>query len=392
MLNDWLKMYKNICMIGVCGAGMAPLSIYLALRGHVVYGWDDHANLEIKDLLLSYGVIFMPTKSLPPHCDCVVRSSAINVQTDEICNLALGRGICILRRGEFLAKICQGKKLLAVVGSHGKTSVTGNCAEILRASGMPFDFIVGGFFRGNEISPAGYDVEAEWIVAEVDESDGTMANFSPECTVAMNYDDDHVVNYGSRDNFLKAFEDLFARTRSKIFVPDDDATFTAIASKFADKHIAIKNLSSLDFEDRNRKIALFCLSNVFEKKFNPPEGFIGIQRRNDTMLRIGKFVFLNDYAHHPTEIRALLRYAKACYAGYELNIVFQPHRLTRTKQYFAEFAEVLDAFDRQFIVELYAAFEEKIDGVSSKLVFDNMKSEDKAFLTLANFNADMHGI
>ncbi|MDR3144162.1 MAG: UDP-N-acetylmuramate dehydrogenase [Puniceicoccales bacterium] len=385
-------MSKNICMLGVCGAGMAPLATYLARRGYDVYGWDDYANAATKDLLLEHGVVFLAEKFLPESCDLVVRSSAIDENTDEICKLALARGVKILRRGEFLAKISENRKLLAIVGSHGKTSVTGNCTEILMANGIVFDYIVGGFFRENKISPAGYLENSEWLVAEVDESDGTMENFSPECTIALNYDDDHVCNYGNRENFLLAFENLFARTRSKIFVPDCDATFTAMAKKFPDKHVPIKNLNGCDFAEANRKIALFCVENVFGRSFNLPEGMIGIQRRNDLMLRSGKCVFLNDYAHHPTEVEALLKYARKHYGDHELNIVFQPHRLTRTQQYFAEFARVLDKFDRQFVVELYSAFEKKIEGVSAELIFDSMKSDSREFISLAGFNGDMHRI
>ncbi|MDR2629163.1 MAG: Mur ligase domain-containing protein, partial [Puniceicoccales bacterium] len=167
-------MSKNICMLGICGAGMAPLAIYLAQRGDVVYGWDDYVNLPIKDLLVSQRVIFMPEQVLPPNCDYVVRSSAVNEQGDSICQRAKKAGIEIFRRGEFLAKICRDRKLLAIVGSHGKTSVSGACVEILRHNGLTFDYVVGGFFKGNEISPSAYDEKSEWIVAEVDESDGTI--------------------------------------------------------------------------------------------------------------------------------------------------------------------------------------------------------------------------
>ncbi|MDR1233344.1 MAG: Mur ligase domain-containing protein, partial [Puniceicoccales bacterium] len=99
-------MSKNICMLGICGAGMAPLAIYLAQRGDVVYGWDDYVNLSIKDLLVSHGIIFMPEQILPPGCDCVVRSSAVDEQGDSICQRAVKDGIGIFRRGEFLAEIC----------------------------------------------------------------------------------------------------------------------------------------------------------------------------------------------------------------------------------------------------------------------------------------------
>ncbi|MDR2432206.1 MAG: UDP-N-acetylmuramate dehydrogenase [Puniceicoccales bacterium] len=385
-------MSKNICMLGICGAGMAPLAIYLAQRGDVVYGWDDYVNFPIKDLLVSHGVIFMPEQILPPNCDCVVRSSAVNEHGDSVCQRAAKNGIEIFRRGEFLAEICRGRKLLAIVGSHGKTSVSGACVEILRHNGLVFDYVVGGFFKGNEISPSAYNEKSEWIVAEVDESDGTIEEFSPECTIALNYDDDHICNYGNRDNFLKTFERLFTRTKSTIFVPEDDMIFTNIASNFEKKYIKIQGLKGNDFSEKNKSIALFCVRRILNEDIVLPHRITGIQRRSDVMLRTEKFVFLNDYAHHPTEINSLLKYAQTHYKDYELNIIFQPHRLSRTKQYFAEFAAVLDMFDRPFVVELYAAFEEKIEGVSSDLVFNKVKNPNKKFLTLSQFETEMHDI
>lgn len=379
-------------MLGICGAGMAPLAIYLAKKGDAVYGWDDYINLPIKDLLVSNGIVFMPERVLPPNCDYVVRSSAVNEHVDAICQHAAKDGIETFRRGEFLAKICRDRKLLAIVGSHGKTSVSGACVEILRHNGLVFDYVVGGFFKGNEIPPSAYNEKSEWIVAEVDESDGTIESFSPECTIALNYDDDHICNYGNRDNFLKTFKRLFARTKSTIFVPEDDIIFTNIASNFEKKYVKIQGLNGDDFSEKNKLIALFCVRKIFNKDIVLPHKITGIQRRSDVMFKTEKFVFLNDYAHHPTEINSLLRYARTRYKDYELNIIFQPHRLSRTKQYFAEFAANLDMFDRPFVVELYAAFEEKIEGVSSDLVFNEIKNPNKKFLTLSQFEAGMHDV
>jgi UDP-N-acetylenolpyruvoylglucosamine reductase len=376
-------------MLGVSGAGMAPLAIYLSQRGYGVYGWDDYANPSIKDLLTTHGVIFLPEKALPSMCDCVIRSSAVSEIGDEVCKAARERGGKIFRRGEFLAHVCKDRKVIAIVGSHGKTSVSGNCVEILQKNGVIFDYLVGGFFKKNAFPPANYNEKSEWVVVEVDESDGTMENFSPECTIALNYDDDHMGNYGNRDNFLRAFGDVFARTKSTVFINGKDPIFSKLAAKCGKKRVEFPDFDAQDFHAFNKSVALFCLNRIFGRDFLLPDEMIGIQRRNDIMLSIDNFIFLNDYAHHPTEIAALLNFAKTHHADRELNIVFQPHRLSRTRQYFAEFAEILDKFDRQVVVELYAAFEEKIEGVSSDLVFNHMQSSAKRFLTLANFGQDM---
>lgn len=379
-------MKQRVCMLGICGAGMAPLAIYLSMRGYSVYGWDDVVNLKIKDLLINNKVIFLPSKIIPPYCDIVVRSSAINVDNDVICQEAIKNDIPILRRGEFLARVCSDRKLLAVVGSHGKTSVTANCIDILKANGYTFDYVLGGFFQSNKISPSMYNVDSEWLVAEIDESDGTMENFSPECTIALNYDDDHIVNYGGHDRLVNAFRDLFARTKSNVIVPSEDRVFTTLGKKFIEKFVSIENLPVQDFTLRNQEIAKFALETIFQQSFVMPEQFCGVQRRNDILLKDDKCIFIHDYAHHPTELEALLRFVRSRYCGYDINIIFQPHRLSRTKQYFKEFASILDGFDRVAVVELYTAFEDKIEGVSSDLVYQCLQHDDKCMIALRDFD------
>lgn len=376
-------------MIGVCGAGMAPLAIYLSQRGYEVFGFDDNVDLHIKDMLMANRVIFLPKKEIPPRCNYVIRSSAIDECDDPICQMAKGLSLPIFRRGEFLAKVCEGRKVLAVVGSHGKTSVSGSCVEILRHNGVVFDYVIGGFFKKNALPPAQHTNGSDWIVVEVDESDGTMKEFCPECTIALNYDDDHICNYGGRDGLMTAFHDLFARTRSRIFIPEDEKIFSRMAESFPKKLKKITSLETEDFNKRNHEIAAFCTREIFNKNLAIPDEFVGIKRRNDVMLATDKLVMINDYAHHPTELEALLKYARNFYADYDINIIFQPHRMSRTKQYFKELAAALDKFDRAVVVELYTAFEKKIDGVSSKLVFDAMTSESKQLFHLKSFQSEV---
>lgn len=379
-------MKQRVCMLGICGAGMAPLAIYLSMRGYSVYGWDDVVTTEIKDMLIANKVVFLPSKKMPPCCDIIVRSSAINVDNDEICQEAIKNGIPILRRGEFLERVSKDRKLLAIVGSHGKTSVTANCIEILSASGYSFDYVLGGFFQKNKILPAWYNDDSEWLVAEIDESDGTMENFSPECTIALNYDDDHIVNYGGHDGLVRAFRDLFDRTRSKIVVPSDEPIFSQLGKEFPEKFISIENLNVQDFVLRNQEISKYALEAIFGREFVVPEKFYGVKRRNDVLLQNEKYVFIHDYAHHPTELEALLRLTKACYPECDVNIIFQPHRLSRTKQYFKEFAAILASFDRVAVVEVYTAFEKEIEGVGSELIYRCLQHDDKCMITLCDFD------
>jgi UDP-N-acetylenolpyruvoylglucosamine reductase len=294
----------------------------------------------------------------------------------------------IFRRGEFLAKVVEHKKLLAIVGSHGKTSVCSRISQILASTGMAFDYLVGGFFKDGNIDPAQYNFDAEWVIAEVDESDCTINNFSPEVTVALNYDDDHVVNYSGDSELKAAFSGLFARTKSKVYVTSDDAVFGAMVSQAPEKFSIFEELPSDDFVLRNGKIADAVARDLFGVEMESNRNFSEIKRRNDFMCRIGNFTFVHDYAHHPTEIEAVLKYARTHYPDHELTVVFQPHRVSRTRQYFKEFANILNKFDNIVLVEVYRAFEEKLNGISSKLIYDNIANGRKLFVeNIENFAA-----
>ncbi|MDR0679529.1 MAG: UDP-N-acetylmuramate dehydrogenase [Puniceicoccales bacterium] len=383
MIGD-IDKPQNIYMIGVCGAGMAPLAIYLAEIGFNVYGWDDFPDLNVKDMLLRHRVVFMPDRVLPRKCDHVIVSSAINVKADDLCLRAKELGLGIFKRGEFLAKIIKHKKLLAIVGSHGKTSVCARIAQILTSTDVPFDYIVGGFFKDSAIAPAKYHPGSEWVVAEIDESDCTIRNFSPEVTVALNYDDDHIANYHGSEKLKATFQDLFVRTKSKVYITADDAVFVPMAALMPGKFSIMEWLPSNDFMDRNNQIADFVVGDFFAVERDGNIRFSGVKRRNDLMCEVDNLTFVQDYAHHPTEIRAVLTYARSHYPDYEITVVFQPHRVSRTRQYFEEFAQVLQEFDAVILVEVYCAFEERLGGVSSKLIYDRLENGKKNFVENIN--------
>ncbi|MDR2436313.1 MAG: UDP-N-acetylmuramate dehydrogenase [Puniceicoccales bacterium] len=371
---------KNVLMIGLCGAGMAPLAIYLSEIGFNVYGWDDFPDLDVKDMLIRHRIVFTPDRKLPHRCNCVIVSSAINIEENDACIHARKLGLQIFRRGEFLAKIIKHKKLLAVVGSHGKTSVCARISQILTASNRCFDYIVGGFFKDDSIPPAKYHPCSEWVVAEIDESDGTIGNFSPEITLALNYDDDHIINYRDSNGLKSAFRNLFARTKSKVYVTADDEVFREMVPEVSEKCSIIEGLPRENFVERNNQISDRVAKDSFGVTCGSNYKFSGVKRRNDLMCKIGNITFVQDYAHHPTEVEAILTYARSHYPRHKITIVFQPHRISRTSQYFREFANVLQKFDSIILVEVYCAFEERFGGISSKLIYDILTNDHRLFV------------
>ena len=194
---------------------MAPLAIYLAQSGYYVSGEDDALGDELKVPLARAGVVL---SGLRETCELVVLSSAISA-AHPTARLAMERGIRMVKRGELLAEVMRDRRLVAVCGSHGKTTATAMLITILQQSGFEAGYILGGLFADAKIPPASVG-RNDWVVAEVDESDGTIASFSPEITLAVNLDWDHVDHYRQASEIITTFADLFARTKGNVLLND----------------------------------------------------------------------------------------------------------------------------------------------------------------------------
>ena len=205
---------RAIHCLGVGGMGVAPLAIYLARLGWSVSGEDDALTAEVSALLEGAGVRVGPP---PADCDLVVRSSAIPETHPSLAAL-VSSGLHSVRRGEMLAEVVRGRKLVAVCGSHGKTTTTAMLVTALRRAGFPAGYVAGGLF--NDTTPPAAAGSNDWVVAEVDESDGTIDGFQPEITVLVNLDWDHPDRYGSLAELEAAFVALCARTRGAVLVSD----------------------------------------------------------------------------------------------------------------------------------------------------------------------------
>jgi UDP-N-acetylglucosamine transferase subunit ALG13 len=223
-LQDLFGMrVSRIHCLGVGGMGVAPLAIYLARSGWMVSGEDDALTPEVSSRL---GKRRRLVVGPPRECDLVVRSSAIS-DAHPSCASALARGTPVVRRGELLAEVSKGHKLVAVCGSHGKTTTTAMLVTALRHARFPAGYVSGGLFN-DDTPPAGVGSN-EWLVAEIDESDGTIEAFSPEITVLVNLDWDHPDRYASPAEIEAAFAALCARTRGRVLVSDASALSLRLA-------------------------------------------------------------------------------------------------------------------------------------------------------------------
>jgi len=432
----WGRTVTRIHCVGVAGMGLGPLAVYLARSGWQVSGEDDSLSLradareatagletaadELRSRLLEAGVRLVP---LPEECELVdaradtlvVISSAVS-QTHSTVLAARQRGLPIVRRGELLAEVVKDKKLVAVCGSHGKTTTTAMLAAALRVSGFDAGFILGGLparrgfplaqpmgearrtARAAEPSP----FESGWIVAEVDESDGTIQHFAPEITLCVNLDWDHVDHYPSEAALHATFGALFAKTRRAVLINAGCSLSQTLAEeaavvpvfRFGDRcgsavgeegdfagEIAEEGSDSLrlalggkfeiaesevrasgQFNALNATGAL-AAAQLMGAAMRPDllAGFSGVRRRQTLLSDLGGLRVIEDYAHHPAEVRALLTDLRRN-VGEALYVCFQPHRFSRTAQFKRELAEALSLADHVFLIDVYGAGESPIEG------------------------------
>ncbi|QYM78080.1 UDP-N-acetylmuramate dehydrogenase [Horticoccus luteus] len=391
------RTVQRVHCIGVGGMGLGPLAIFLARSGWTVTGEDDALSMEMRRQLQRGGVVIAP---LPEACDLVVYSSAI-APAHAASAAAGARGIPRVRRGEMLAAVTAGRRLVAVCGSHGKTTTTAMLITVLRRAGVDAGYVLGGLFNGGA-APAQAGA-ADWVVAEIDESDGTIGQFAPELTVAVNLDWDHPDFYRSAGALETAFADLFQRTRGEVLVggptrngaqeidvgpqkrawtfgleqgADFEATLVAdeggrmtlrLSGKFQAGEATVRARG--EFNARNATAAL-AAAQLMGVALTGDElaDFPGVRRRQTVLSTVGGVTVMEDYAHHPAEIRALL--ASLRRPGGVLRVVFQPHRFSRTAQFKAEFADALAQADAVYLLDVYSAGEMPVAGGTSAEVAD----------------------
>jgi UDP-N-acetylenolpyruvoylglucosamine reductase len=390
------RKVRTIHCLGVGGMGVAPLAIYLARSGWAVTGEDDALAPEVAALLAGAGVGIGP---LPGRVDLVVRSSAIPDTHPSLAGAA-ARGVASVRRGELLAEVVRGKRLVAVCGSHGKTTTTAMLVTALRHAGFPAGYVAGGLF--NDATPPAGIGSGEWVVAEVDESDGTIDGFAPEITLIVNLDWDHPDRYRSPSELEAAFAALIGRTSGTVLVSDACPTSLRLAAsavtfgrsgdfsgalmgekagsmrlmlggRFKPAEVTIG--ATGDFNGANATAALAAAQLMgVEPQRSSLEKYPGVRRRQAVLLDEGGLTVVEDYAHHPSEIRALLPNLRRRLApGGRLITVFQPHRHSRTARFKTEFAASLASADSVHLLDVYSAGEAPVSGGTTADVYAELK-------------------
>lgn len=395
--------------IGIGGIGMSGIARLMLGLGYEVSGSDAKAS-EITMGLAREGakITIGHARAALGTPGVVVVSSAIMGDNPELAE-AGRRGLTIVHRALMLAKLAELKKTVTVAGSHGKTTVTSMTAAALEAAGADATAVVGGIVKG-----AGSNLKlgrSEYFVAEADESDGSFVNFSPLVACVTNIDSDHLDHYGTMENLKAAFLKHLGRLPfygSAVLCSDDkgvrdiipglktpfltcglhsgadwtarDLVFNAAGSAYTAyfrgrRRGRVRLHCGGEHNVRNSLLALAAgcyLGFEFERLAAGLWNFKGVKRRMDKIGAAGGVDFVDDYGHHPTEVRATLAAARGLFPGRRLMVLFQPHRYSRTRLLYKDFGRAFAAADKVYLAPVYAAGELPLPGVSSGLILGEL--------------------
>src|SRR3989441_4018660 len=396
----------NVHLIGVAGSGMSGIAGLLLQLGHEVSGSDKLDSLET-DRLQRLGLKFYQQHRAADARDAelVIYSSAIK-KDNPILKSAQESGKTTVRRAEALAAIISAKRGILVAGMHGKTTTSAMTAHVLREGGLHPSHYVGA-----EIPLLGtnahWDWRGEYFVAEGDESDGTLRCFHPEHSLILNIEEEHLDFYADLAAIEKVFEQLIDQTSGTVFYNADEPNAARLCAKrkgavsygFSEEaHYRGIDVELRDFGSsflvfrRGEKLGEATLNvpgehNVlnalgviavaselgipFEKIAASLRKFEHARRRFEVKYESDRFLLIDDYAHHPTEIRATLKTARAM-GRKRVLAMFQPHRYSRTKALCREFGSAFDEADRVVVTDVYPASERPIPGISGQRIVDEL--------------------
>lgn len=382
---------------------MSALAAYLHMKGAHVTGSDQRESVFTSELIeLGILVNIGHDADHVPSCDILVVTPAVN---ETNCELVKARkaGTEIIKRGKLLAEVLHDRRVIAVAGSHGKTSTCALLAWILQCAGMESSALVGGFMKNfNRNYVMNGD---EWVVVEADESDGSMNFFVPEILVLLNVDDDHIDHYGNLDTMIQSYKTLAEKTKSTVILNAKDPVLQRIGNELGQKAVyfgdgtvyavdesSIRHDGSHSLftarsgESSSHEVTLsvperFYINNLlpamavamrigvpFSAIQHAASTFQGVKRRGDIWGTVRGVTIMEDYAHHPTEIAALLESVARRHRG-RIICIFQPHRYTRSKHIAPALADAFARADVLILTDIYSADEPPIPGVSGEFVY-----------------------
>jgi len=394
--------------IGVAGSGMSGIARVFAERGHTVTG-SDRSDSEVVESLRNAGVTVFLGHSVDHlgDADTVVVSSAVRDHNPELVE-ARQRGLQVVHRSEALRFLAKGKRVLAVAGSHGKTTSTAMLATALHRAGRDAGFVNGGVVSQWGVSSrSGAD---ELFVIEADESDRSFLYYDPDTVLITNIAPDHLDFYGSLEAIYDAFEACALTARKRVILCADDEGTRVLADRLgtrapvmtygvsADADLRIVALDAapvarvtVEYRAQRAVIELAVpgrlnglnatgvLGVLLAAEFSLDEaaravsGFTGADRRFQFHGDIGGVRFFDDHAHHPTEVKAALETARAVVGEGKVITMFQPHLYSRTQYMAKELAAACaEGSDHTIFFDIFGSREDPIEGVTTQLILDQL--------------------
>jgi len=402
---------KHIHFVGIGGIGMSGIAELLLNLGYSVSGSDLNSSAITKKLATLGGIIHKGHLAENIEgADVVVTSSAISKENPEVVQ-ARESNIPVVMRAEMLAELMRLKKYgIAIAGSHGKTSTTSMVSWMLADAGLDPTIVIGG-----KVDALGGNAklgQGEFLVAEADESDGSFLKLSPVVEVVTNIDLEHLDYYRDLDHIKATFlefidkipfygaailclddtniADILPEIRKRVITygmtPQADIYSDTVSWDDGRVQFNVKNSDGLlgeisitppGIHNVYNALAAVCVGLELELSFEQVkkglEGFTGVQRRMEKKGEVEGVVVVDDYGHHPTEIRATLSAMKQAWPQQRLVVLFQPHRYTRTQALFKDFQTCFHQADVLVLCDIYAASEDPIEGVSSEHLLEGIR-------------------
>jgi UDP-N-acetylmuramate--alanine ligase len=408
-----LSDIKSVYFIGIGGIGMSALARYFHTKGCHVAGYDRTSTTLTRQLETEgMPVHYLDDPSLiPNHIDLVVYTPAVSTNLGELQHLR-NRGIPIKKRAEVLGIISRGMKTVAIAGTHGKTTTSALSTWLMRCGGIDCTAFLGGIVRNFEANFV--QGSSDWVVVEADEFDRSFLQLDPDLAVILSMDADHLDIYGTHENMINSGFQAFAerlKPGGTLYVQDRLKSYFSREPRFgiaAGQYYAsqIRNEAGFAvFDYHSPEITLEGLRFTMPGRHNienavaaitvslaagaNAEGireglatFAGIHRRFELVYRDADVVYIDDYAHHPTELEAAISATREFYPGRRITGIFQPHLFSRTQDFAAGFAAALDKLDEVLLMDIYPAREEPIPGVSSASIAALMKHDKLEMVTM----------
>ena len=421
-----IKNIKSVYFIGAGGIGMSAIARYFMHCGMVVAGYDKTPSeltrrLEKEGMLLHYeeNVDEIPHACKNPQNTLVVYTPAVPADHAELVWFR-EKGFEVQKRAQVLGTLTKMLKGLCVAGTHGKTTTSSMCAHILHQSHVDCNAFLGGITKNYGTNYL-LSKESDYVVIEADEFDRSFHWLRPWMTVITSTDPDHLDIYGTKEAYLESFRHYttiiqpggaliihrnlemkpdvqegvkvydYSLTEGdfhaeNIQIGNGEISFDFVSPIECVKGVQLGHPVPINIENGVAAMAMAQLSGCTAEELRyGMRTFHGVDRRFDFKLKDDRHVFLSDYAHHPKEILASAKSIRQLYQDRKITAIFQPHLYTRTRDFYREFAEALSLLDEVILCDIYPAREEPIPGVTSKLIYDELRPGiERSMISLAD--------